>query len=115
MSKPTAGPWWVAWGGFSGKDPGRVATIYATDDQELRIVAHVPHDMNHAEHEPTPSDDNTRLIAAAPDLLEALTAAENALAIAVSYRPVTRPTDADRFDAALTKARVALSKARGEP
>jgi hypothetical protein len=104
--KHTNGPWWVAWGGFSGKDPGRVATIYATDDQELRIVAHVPHDMNHAEHEPTPSDDNTLLIAAAPDLLEAL----QALAGACRMQFLVP----EEVGEAITWANAAIDKARGE-
>ena len=54
------------------------------------------------------------LAAAAPDLFEALTRAENALAVAASYRPITRGTDGDRIDAALTAARRALAEARGE-
>ena len=61
------------------------------------------------------SRENAALICAAPDLLEALTAAENALAIAASYRDVTRAPDGDRINSALTAARRALAKARGEP
>jgi hypothetical protein len=57
---------------------------------------------------------NARLVAAAPDLLDVLTAAENALAVAASYRPITRSPDGDRIDAALARARAALAKARGE-
>ena len=57
---------------------------------------------------------NAHLIAAAPDLLEALTATEKALANAASYRPHIRAPDGDRIIAALTTARRALAKARGE-
>ena len=65
-------------------------------------------------HEPRTALTNALLMAASPRMLEALTAAENALAVAASYRDITRGTDGDRINAALTTARRALAKARGE-
>jgi len=56
---------------------------------------------------------NRKLIAAAPDLLEALVAAEVALAVAQGYRAITRGPDGDRIVSSLGTVRDAIAKARG--
>lgn len=101
----TPGPWHVM-GGELARRSGRVATIYATDDQELRYLAHVPFDLVHAEHDPTPSEANARLIAAAPDLLAALEA----------LLPHVKPMSmmANSGVTAVSAAYQAVRKARGE-
>ena len=104
MTKPTPGPWRVV----HGRNPEQF--VVCTDGYEYDAsIAYLPGDY------PRTALANARLIAASPELLEALTAAERALAIAASYRPHIRAPDGDRINAALTTARRALAKARGEP
>ena len=119
--KHTPGPWRVVHRKEGGADlfdvytDGRDPEVFIVEGLEAThhdvvIVAGVE-----PTHQPRTALANARLMAASPHMHEALTAAENALAIAASYRDITRGTDGDRINAALTTARRALAKARGEP
>ena len=105
MTKPTPGPWRVV-------HRGGVDTFAIYTDGRINDVLLV--DVVEPGAQPRVALANARLMAASPHMHEALTSAENALAIAASYRPITRGTDGDRINAALTAARRALAKARGE-
>ena len=103
--KATPGPWRVVHNTTTDS-----FSVYTSDSERDSCIAYIPESFG-ARTELA----NARLMAASPHMHEALTAAENALAIAASYRDVTRAPDGDRINAALTAARRALAKARGEP
>lgn len=71
--KYTAGPWHVALHGFSRKGSNAPPVVYATDD-ELRYIAVCACNDYPNFDVATDNAANARLIAAAPDLLEALKA-----------------------------------------
>ena len=106
--KVTPGPWRVV---HYTDHPEDAFHIYTDTGGPDALIA----DSIEPVHQPRTALANARLMAASPHMHEALTAAENALAIAASYRDVTRAPDGDRINAALTTARRALAKARGEP
>ena len=94
MSGHTPGPWQVrhAEGLFAiASEGGWVATMDGEDENVDRA--------------------NARLIAAAPDLYDALKAAESALAVAASYRDDHKAL----MQVTLDNARDVLAKARGTP
>ena len=107
MTKFTPGPWFKDV--VTGSAP-RYRIVALTSGGKVDVL----NVYEAGQPDDSATEANVRLAAAAPDLLEALASAERALAIAASYRPITRGTDGDRINAALTTARRALAKARGE-
>ena len=95
-TKHTPGPWYVGSGTYEGRNIYSVASV--TDDDGFTyqpIVASAEDDGIKC------WDANARLIAAAPDLLEALQNLSGAL-------------DAVAYGAALAQARTAIAKATGD-
>ena len=105
MTKHTPGPWRVVHNTTTDS-----FSVYTSGPERDSCIAVIP-EVFGARTELA----NARVIAASLHMLEALTAAESALAVAASYRPHIRAPDGDRINAALTQARKALAKARGEP
>jgi len=111
--KHTPGPWdWVedrANGGFSGLvGPDGLEVLFPNTRNEG--------DTGAAWFEDFPSEANARLIAASPDLLEALKAAQTALAMIVSPLSIEATTTLDAYTHALNAeqaARAAIAKATG--
>lgn len=103
--KGTPKPWHLdipkfkgRWTGFNTMQ-GECYGIYATND-DLEAIACVPKD-NMLFHSTQNHLANAQLIAAAPDLLEALQAAKTELEM---YIPITYVKVLDKIDAALRKA-----------
>ena len=104
VGRHTPGPWHVAESGFSRRGLWSAPTVYATDD-ELRYVAvcACADELNF--HRATDNLANARLIAAAPDLLDAL----------VQWQSADRDNDPRERMNARRSRDAAIAKARGVP
>lgn len=114
MTKHTPGPWKL------GEHPSAENDAWREDEMRLyeRGIYATAYQLKIAvceqwigEKEQEEAEANATLISAAPELFEALETAEAALSIEGSYRSAP---DRDRIYAALTSARAAIAKARGE-
>lgn len=106
MSKHTPGPWFVNWAG-SGKDGKFVydeCYVYApeTGVENVAVAADIADPLTGK-----PSAANARLIAAAPELLDALRAI-----VETDFLPGAWN---DQYEAIAKKARAAIAQATGEP
>ena len=102
MSKHTPGPW-IYYADLPSQDPD---WHIVTTENRLRILANV-----HIEPGNQVDEANARLIAAAPELLEALVQLEEAFC---SVGPGMTREDREDSRAALIAARAAIAKARGD-
>jgi hypothetical protein len=91
----TPAPWVSHLTGYTG----RASAKYVINDKKGRAVAHIKHSTI------SPMEANARLIAAAPELLEAL----NAI-----VKRAEDPALCDDTDTLLRNARTAIAKATGE-
>jgi len=96
MNKHTPGPWDIY---FNAQDDLVIRKMFP-DGQESHVVAHCHSGF-----------DNARLIAAAPELLEAL---KTLLNLNDNYSSFGGEIHRDRIDRAWDNARAALAKARGK-
>lgn len=102
--KHTPRPWSIHWGTAQGGSGHHI--VDGTDHGELsRIATVLFHDDAEGE-----TNANARLIAAAPDLLEALQSAHDALLVSYPLHSI----DMDKRGAILGWARAAIAKATGE-
>ena len=115
MTKHTPGPWGPmvsATGSQTDRDPYKETTqkyLEAAPGLDIGATCHTE-PICRVSGYLQPLEANARLIAAAPDLLEALVAAEEALAIAASYLD----EHTTRLQVVLDNTRDVLAQARGE-
>ena len=101
--KHTAGPWVLG----ESSDGRHFRAVNAREHSELATVVWVMEDDDMEGAQSPECEANARLIAAAPDLLEALEMCTKAMA---SVLPDFNPYDQAAYD----KARAAIAKAKGE-
>lgn len=101
MSKHTPGPWTFGHYGMSA--------LWVGPDHEQKPVARVPHDSDDEARDE--SRENARLMAAAPELLEAL---QTLLPMLVDWHDDFPDCVGDKEAPALKAARAAIAKAMGE-
>jgi hypothetical protein len=106
--KHTPGPWLVSLDGFARKGWAACPTVYACDS-DLRYIAFCNDDMTVGE--PTDNEANARLIAAAPELLEA---AQRSAAALRSGGIVPSATGDNPLEWLLHQTEAAIAKATGE-
>ena len=109
MSKHTPGPWQAEQAGMNGKI---IEWFVRVDGDDIAIASAI------CDRAGNISEANARLIAAAPDLLEAL---EQTLQLAIDWEDEARGTWQDEAlgflhndDPIIKKARAAIAKAKGE-
>lgn len=103
-AKHTPGPWSIHWGTAQSGSGHHI--VDSSDMGELsRIATVLFHDDTDGE-----TAANAHLVAAAPDLLEALQSAHEVLLVSYPLHSI----DMDRRGAILEQARAAIAKATGE-
>jgi len=113
-TKHTPGPWIGAGPSFGDPLPRyttEIVTEWEDEDDQRPVICTLP--FRHYDHE---NEANARLIAAAPELLEALELAEKKLVrlhISLSLNEKAGMRSADK-DPAIQEIRAAIAKAKGD-
>ena len=110
MSEPTPGPWKIESGGWS-RQKGTAEFVLGSDGQTVVAECHTGGgEVNDSEYGRAQTKADARLIAAAPDLLEALEAMAERFSL---FPKPTTASESNSRNALLNEARAAIAKARG--